>query len=94
MAIFLYIAYMAGKYKYAPVAVQWKDSSSITSGWLPTESLKDMEVSECLSVGFILQEDKEKIIICSHLSNSNQNNPLVNGSMVILKKQITKINKL
>lgn len=79
---------------YNPVAIEWRDSSSIESGWVPKDSINDLRPSECLSVGFILSEDKERIVICPHLSNTNQSSPMVNGGMVILKKQITRIHKL
>lgn len=81
---------MSAKPKYSPVAIEWKDSSSIQNGWIESGNLDALGVSECLSVGFILSEDKEKVVICANISNANQSNPLVNGCMVILKKQITK----
>lgn len=82
------------KYGTCPVCVEWRDSASIQNGWIALSSLDGITVSECLTVGFVVREDKESLVVCSSISNDGVSSPLVNGGMVILKKQITRVSRL
>lgn len=42
--------------------VEWLDSSS-TSSWTPLSELKDTTVARCISVGFVVAESEEAVVL-------------------------------
>lgn len=45
------------------VTVKWVDSKSYGNEWLDKEDIDKLDVVHCESVGFIVKEDKDKILL-------------------------------
>lgn len=70
------------------VIVEWEDSFSV-AGWHDREEMKEQNPSKCVSVGVLLNETSEKLVVCPNLSHFN-----VADIMSIPKKCVTKLRQL
>jgi len=57
--------------KYKIVLVEWTDSYGCSSGWEETEDLKIIP-HHCYSVGYLVKENDEVIVLVPHLSPENK----------------------
>ena len=68
------------------VVLEWLDSCALHGGtWNDTEDAAAISPSRCRSVGWILREDKQAIVLASHFAEHQ-----VGGEMCILKKTIVR----
>ncbi|OGP74927.1 MAG: hypothetical protein A2Y80_08225 [Deltaproteobacteria bacterium RBG_13_58_19] len=68
--------------KYQMVLIEWLDSRQPFTGW---QFLEDMEIPnscKCSSVGWLLEEDVDRVVIAAHLGDLNRNGQAM-GVMVI-----------
>ena len=61
---------MEKKNKYKLVCVEWVDAYGCSSHWEQIGYIQPLTM-KCFSVGWLVFEDKEMIIIVPHLSQSN-----------------------
>ena len=55
---------------YSPQAIRWVDSSRIPTGWSDVRELSNVGFKEITTVGFVVDEDDEKVVI-SHTMSIN-----------------------
>ena len=58
--------------RFALVEVVWNDASELTAGW--TDELDDTEPQLALSVGFLVKEDKDHIVIAQDIDAEGHHN--------------------
>jgi len=80
------------------VEIEWLDHGKEDS-WLPIDEAKQVPLLRCYTVGYVIDEDDERIVIASTFSprvNSNRilADDWVTGISVISKKLILSINEL
>lgn len=68
------------------VRVTWVDSAC-RSGWTDLES--NNVTADCESVGFLIHEDKTKVVISSHIADTDQ----CNSPMTIPRGAIRSVHK-
>lgn len=73
------------------VEVSWVDSNFGGNGWLPIAVAKDLPLSRCISIGFLVYEDDEKIILTT---SHEQDEDACAGIMVIPKVCIKETREL
>jgi hypothetical protein len=54
------------------VLIEWVDSYSVYEQWDFLKDLKEPEIMKCKSVGFIVKETNESILIMPHISGDNE----------------------
>ena len=54
------------------VLIEWVDSYSVYEQWDFLKDLKEPEIIKCKSVGFIVNETDESILIMPHISGDNE----------------------
>lgn len=83
---------MATKLSKRPVLIEWVDSHSPNCvGWIGPDEVPH-HMTTCLSVGYILNEDKKTITLVAHVAGSEADQ--VGGVMTIPTCAIVKRNKL
>lgn len=77
------------------VIVEWIDSSS-GEGWRPTDELATQTAPvRCQSVGWVLAETKEAIVLVAHTSGGhNSYREYARGDISIPKGCVTRVRKL
>ncbi len=70
------------------ILIEWEDSSMAPQGW-QFEKDCDFKLSICTSVGFVIEESKEKIILAPHVFFEGENRQMA-GYAVIPKTAIRK----
>jgi len=58
----------ASKLKWPLVRVRWLDSTSPRAGWVAVNDWEGVGSLECLSVGYLIAEDKKTKTIAPHLA--------------------------
>ena len=73
--------------EWGPIAViEWVDSCSLRGGhWHSHEDGEQLSVDRCKSVGWILKEDKECVVIVPHTASHS-----IGGELCIPKVAITR----
>lgn len=71
---------------YKLFRVEWEDSSSFSRVWNSKESLSASKNQRCVSVGFLVHEDKDCVVIAGHMGLNEQ--PDFAGDMRIPKSAI------
>lgn len=72
------------------VMVEWLDSASLTGGvWRDTNDVADLKPTRMRSVGWVLREDGESIVLIGHIASHQ-----VSGDLVIPKTCIKRRYKL
>ena len=76
------------------VKVEWLDASGgIKSGWRPTTDIrKGGKPAPAVSVGFLLTDDENAMIVCPHLVGENLEDG--DGEVVIPKSWVVKVTDL
>lgn len=65
--------------------ITWEDHCSyINTGWKSGQELIELTPTEIDSVGWVIDEDKKRVVVASHLSTSGAGT----GEMCIIKKCI------
>ena len=54
------------------VLIRWDDSSFSHGGWVDEDELKTLNVSRGVSVGFVIEETKDKIVLVQNIGESKQ----------------------
>lgn len=83
--------------KYGFVYVRWVDSFGVHADWREVSDYSPVPIHYCYSVGWIIGEDKNSIILAPHLSPENKEIGAVEqvcGDMVIPKCSIKKMTVL
>ena len=74
-----------------PVVIVWIDHVSYTKSlWRSFDEMKELRPMEVKSVGYILSETPEYIILASHVTDSNTGM----GELLIIKANITEMKVL
>ena len=73
------------------VRVDWFDARSLESGWKSLEKAKAMELEQCVSVGFVVNENKLSITLVSSLTEKEG---LCDGEVIIPKGWVATIQEL
>ncbi len=68
------------------VLLYWKDAVTPTQGWTDINELES-ELAECVSAGFVVEENNETITIVSHMTGDNEGTD-IDGSLVLDKSWI------
>ena len=68
------------------VLVHWEDAITPTDGWTDITELKS-ELADCVSVGFLVEENDRTITIVSHVSGDEDGTD-IDGSLVLDKAWI------
>jgi len=80
------------KLQWPLVQVNWIDSCGHLRGWTPIEQLKELIAGECVSVGYLICQDKERIVIAPHIGPSKEDEEFEgDGVFVIPQVAIKKI---
>jgi len=75
------------------VKIEWNDANSPMGGhWQDAEDLDNKPI-RCVSVGFVMREDKHAVTLASHLGGKTELH-CVNGLMTIPQVCIVKRRKL
>jgi len=81
--------------KHKMVLIEWLDSRQPFSGW---QFLKDLEMPKsckCISVGWLLEEDADQVVVAAHLNDLGKDDQVMGvmaiPSCSILKKTLLKI---
>ena len=71
--------------------IEWVDSYSVYEGWDFIKELSDPKIVKCLSVGWILKETEDCILLMPHISDTNDKETLGagRGGLTIPKISIT-----
>lgn len=71
----------------ALLLIEWMDSASAAGGgtWKDAEELKELAPVRLRSVGWVLREDKESVVLVGHIAESQ-----CSGDLCIPKKAIVK----
>lgn len=65
------------------ILVRWEDAITPTDGWTDITELKS-ELADCVSVGFLVEENDKTITIVSHISGDEERTD-IDGSLVLDK---------
>lgn len=66
------------------VIVEWVDASRLSDGWMDMDQIPDPYPHTCVTVGFILSENKHgKILIPTIADIEHSNNSHIYGGMMI-----------
>jgi len=84
------------------VLVTWRDSSSLSNSWESEEAAMEFIDDECIitQVGFVLEENKKYILLCSRVSDFSQSKTKGYGDVFkipkscIIKQKVLKNNKV
>jgi hypothetical protein len=68
--------------KYQMVLIEWLDSRQPSTGWQFLEAMETPKACRCLSVGWLLDEGEEQIVIAAHMSDIDQDGQVM-GVVVI-----------
>lgn len=71
------------------VLIEWLDSRQPTQGWQFLEDLEIPKACKCISMGWLLDEDAERVVIAAHRNDQDQNDQVM-GIMVIPSCSIQK----
>lgn len=71
--------------EYPRIYIEWSDASGDDGSWIDKDYLEPMPPIACRTAGFILEETKEYVTICSSI-NKNQ----IMGRLTVPKAMITK----
>jgi len=66
--------------------IHWEDAISPTSGWTDINEVST-DLAECVSVGFVIEENDKTITIVSHITGDDDGTD-VDGSLVLDKTWI------
>ncbi len=84
-----------GKGKCPLVLVEWVDSRKPTSEWERLEELDSQLICECVSVGFLLEDGKDKKVLSPNMADiNNPENLQVSAIMTIPTISVKRIKKL
>jgi hypothetical protein len=68
--------------KYPMVLIEWLDSRQPSIGWQFVENMEMPKPCKCLSVGWLLDEGEDQIVIAAHMNDMDQDDQVM-GVMVI-----------
>ena len=83
---------MSKKLPYKLVEVLWKDAESHDEWVTLSDITDDNKPLDCVSVGFLVKETEDRVILCATLSLATDNQ--VSGHITIPKGMITAIKNL
>ena len=77
------------------VIVDWVDACS-NRGWVDKDTLQTSTLLPCRSVGWLLKEDKECIVLVAHTSDTTEDGDFRqgNGDITIPKSTVKRIIKI
>ena len=73
------------------VLIKWVDSYSVYEHWDFIKDISEPIIIECISVGFVIKETNESILIIPHISGKNEAGK---GGICIPKISITELKQL
>lgn len=72
------------KLPYKLVLIEWVDASRLSDGWMDIDDIPEPYPHKCISVGFILSENKHgKVIIPTIADIEHRDNSHTYGGMLI-----------
>lgn len=88
---------MTKKTKRKLLLIEWVDSHSCGNGWQKLETVEsNQEVLHCRSVGWLLVETDDIVVLVPHISGERNTNTRLfcKGDLAIPKRAITRRTKL
>lgn len=74
------------------VLIEWEDSSQPLSGWYHLDSLPDQKIVDCVSVGWLITDDKYVKMIALSLGDVNSSdNKQASGIITIPTRSIKRM---
>ena len=81
--------------EYPLVLVEWIDASRISDGWIDLKEVPAPEPHQCVSVGFLVSEDKRgKVVIPTFADVQHPENRQAYGGMLIPSAAIISVRQL
>lgn len=78
--------------EYRLVKVLWQDATGgEKNGWRDLDQIADMDPCEAVSVGYLVYDGLNHIIVCPHLVHTNSDNPQGDGEIGIPRDWINQI---
>jgi hypothetical protein len=74
------------------VYVEWEDARGVTTDWVDLKELSRHPTSTCTSMGLLLGDHPDRIVICPHWFQGEPHQGC--GEMVIPRSQIRKMRRL
>jgi hypothetical protein len=69
--------------------IEWADASRLSNGWMDLSAVPDAYLHKCVSVGFVVSENKEgKILVPTIADIEHADNSHTYGGMLIPRKAI------
>ena len=66
------------------IYVKWLDSSGY-NGWVDKHEFSD-DLQEIKTVGFLVSEHEDRIVVCSHISDHTLGSPIVIPKFAIIER--------
>lgn len=65
--------------------IEWVDSYSINEGWELIKDMDNIELMKCQSIGYILKENEDMLLIAPHISDVDNKESLgsFRGGLII-----------
>ena len=77
--------------KYTKVEVEWEDSTQPNPSWCFTKNIQLLGPVECISIGFLLEQDKSTICLAPNIGEIGTESEQASGVMYIPKSSIKSI---
>ena len=74
------------------VRVRWMDSIG-QAGWNSLSYITEDHSLECVSVGWMVQEKNDRIVLVSHIQDASASDPKCDGHITIPRQAIIKVDK-
>jgi hypothetical protein len=74
--------------RWSLVQVLWLDSADPNDSWVRASDWSEVGQLDCVSVGWLIGEDSEAVVLASHISDPEEEVPRANGIMAIPKRAI------
>jgi hypothetical protein len=72
------------------VAVMWRDAQTGPDGWIPIGEVRTYGLSTCVTAGFLVRQDRKRLIIAQSLSENGR----LNGTIMIPARSVVKVKVL
>lgn len=76
------------------VLVEWLDSRGVHQAWTDIEDIEGMKFCFNLSVGFMVYQDEDRIVLCPHIADAEEKDREGCGSMAIPRWTVQRIVEL
>lgn len=75
------------------VRIRWLDSHG-WHGWNSLSAVKEQHSLECMSVGWMVIDEADRVTLVAHIQGADADNPQCDGHMTIPRPAIIEVQKL